>query len=81
MNRMRELGISGAWADGEEAELFRLSRALFNARGGLFGFPSKFGDVQDRYDEIVMWVAVQACKKCAEFCQDRVSSFFTEVFA
>ena len=27
MNRMRELGICGAWADGEEAELFRLSRA------------------------------------------------------
>jgi hypothetical protein len=50
MNRMRELGICGAWANGEEAELFRLSRALFNARGGLFGFPSKFGDVQDRYD-------------------------------
>ncbi len=54
LNMMRELGICGAWDDGEEAELFRLMRLLFEAHhDGLFGFPPIFGHVQDCYDKVV----------------------------
>ena len=53
MKRMRELGIWSSSKDEKASELFRLSLAMFQMRGGLVGFPSKFGNVQDNYNEVV----------------------------